>query len=462
MIDAKDVRGHRRVIALMALTKLILTADFAIVSLAMPSIGKQLGVPPAALAWVVTANTLALAGTLIIGGKLVDRFGHRIALAIGLTMFGLASASAGFAPSFPFIIGARIVQGLAVALLSPGAFALITGFLPDGPIRHKALGVFGVTQGLSLILGLLVGGWIVSTFGWRGAFLVNVPLVAIALLMALAWLPRAHEAAREPIDAAGALVATIAMTLLVGGIAMPGRMGVSSTTLGMIAGAGTMIALFIFIERRVAVPLVPGHLLRRPMFALAAFMLMLFMGGVGGLLVLSQLYMQRVLEFTPAAAGLGAMPYAFAVIAAGQMAPTLLARVPIRAAVTGAGLLNLSGLAFLASTMGQPYFASIAPGMVICALGSVTTFIVMMQAATAPLPAGEQGVGTAILFTAQQVGTGLGATVTMVLLDPGANDLVARDFRAPFLVLAGGILAALAALYMSSGRVAAPALKQTP
>lgn len=461
MIDANDVRGHRRVIALMALTKLILTADFAILSLAMPSIGKAMGVPPAALAWVVTANTLALAGTLIIGGKLVDRYGHRKALAIGLTLFGLGSAAAGFAPTFGLIIAARIVQGLSVALLSPGAFALITGFLPDGPVRHKALGVFGVTQGLSLILGLLVGGWIVSTFGWRGAFLVNVPLIAIALTMALAWLPKTHEAAREKIDAAGAVVATIAMTLLVGGIALLGRMGASPTTLGMVAGAGVMIALFVFIERRVASPLVPGHMLRRPMFALAAFMLMLFMGGVGGLLVLSQLYMQRVLEFTPAAAGLGAMPYAFAVIAAGQMAPTLLARVPVRLAVTGAGLFNLCGFAFLASTMGQPYFASIAPGMVICALGSVTTFIVMMQAATAPLPPGEQGVGTAILFTAQQVGTGLGATVTMVLLDPGANDLVAQDFRAPFLVLAGGIVAALVALLISASRQASPTLQQT-
>lgn len=461
MIDANDVRGHRRVIALMALTKLILTADFAIVSLAMPSIGKELGVSPAALAWVVTANTLALAGTLIVGGKLVDRYGHRLALAIGLTMFGLASAAAGLAPGFPYIIAARIVQGLSVALLSPGAFALITGFLPDGPIRHKALGVFGVTQGLSLILGLLVGGWIVSTFGWRGAFLVNVPLVAIALGMALAWLPKAHSGVREAIDGAGAVIATIGMTLLVGGIALLGRMGVSPMTLGMLAGAGAMMILFVFVERRVAAPLVPGEILRRPMFGIAAFMLMLFMGGVGGLLVLSQLYMQRVLDFTPASAGLGAMPYALAVIAAGQMAPTLLARVPLRIAVIGAGLLNLSGLSYLAASVGQPYVASIAPGMVICALGSVTTFIVMMQAATAPLPPGEQGVGTALLFTAQQVGTGLGATITMVLLDPGGGDLVAQDFRAPFLVLAGGIVVALGAFLIPRALPAASAVRQT-
>ncbi|MFW2851835.1 MFS transporter [Sphingomonas sp. TX0543] len=461
-MEASDARHHRRVIALMALTKLILTADFAIVSLALPSIGRDLGVSPATLGWVVTANTLALAGTLIVGGKLVDRYGHRRALTVGLALFGLASLAAGLAPHFELVLAARVAHGLAVALLSPGAFALITAFLPDGPIRHRALGIFGITQGLSLIVGLLVGGWIVSTFGWRGAFFVNVPLVGIALSMTLAWLPRVATTRGEAIDGAGAITATVAMTLLVGGIALLGRIGVAPTTLAMLAGAGVTVAMFVAIERRVAAPLVPATLVRRPMFALSAFTLTLFMAAVGGLLVLSQLYMQRVLGFAPALAGLAAMPYALAVIAAGQLAPTLLARVTARRAVLGAGLLNLAGLTWLAMSMGQPYATSIAPGMVICALGSVTTFIVMMQAATAPLAPGEQGVGTALLFTAQQVGTGLGATVTMVLLDPGTKVLAADDFTIPFLALAGGIVVALAAvIFTRPAMVRDGQLKQT-
>ncbi len=448
-MEATTARDHQRVIALMALTKLILTADFAIVSIALPSIGRDLGVSPSALAWVVTANTLALAGTLIVGGKLVDRYGHRRALAFGLAMFAVGSIAAGLAPSFGLVLAARVLQGFAVALLSPGAFALITAFLPDGPVRHRALGIFGITQGVSLIIGLLGGGWIVTTFGWRGAFLVNVPLLAIALGMALAWLPRVATSRGEPIDGAGAITATIAMGLLVGGIALLGRLGIAPTTLGMLAGAGASIALFVWIERRVAAPLVPGSLVRRPMFAAACFMLMLFLAGVGGLLVLSQLYMQRVLGFSAAAAGLGAMPYALAVIAAGQIAPTLLARVPIWRAVVGAGILNIIGFSWIALSMGQPYAVSIAPGLVICALGSVSAFILLMQVATAPLAPQEQGVGTALLFTAQQVGTGLGATVTMILLDPGSGTLTAAAFRAPFLALAAGVTLAVASLIVT-------------
>ena len=347
---------------------------------------------------------------------------------------------------FGLVLAARVVQALAVALLSPASFALITAFLPDGPVRHRAFGVFGITQGLSLIIALLGGGWIVTNFGWRGAFLVNVPLLAVALGMTLAWLPRVKTQRGEPIDGAGAITATVAMVMLIGGIALLGRMGVTPTTLGLLAGAVSSIAAFVWIERRVAAPLVPGSLVTRPMFATAAVMLMLFLAGVAGLFMLSQLYMQRVLGFTAAAAGLGAMPYAIAVIAGGQIAPTVLARVPMRVALIGAGLFNLTGLTWLALSMGQPYAFSVAPGMVICALGSVSAFIVLMQAGTAPLAPHEQGVGSALLFTAQQIGTGVGATVTMILLDPGTRELVADDFRAPFLALAGGIAIAIACL----------------
>ncbi len=446
-MDATDTRGHWRIIALMALSKLIVTADFAIVSVALPSIGRSLGVAPTLLSWIISANTLALGGTLILGGKLVDRIGHRRALSAGLLLFAIASTAAGLAPSFALVLVARVVQGLAVALISPAAFSLITGFLPDGPVRHRALGVFGITQGASLIIGLLCGGWIVTTFGWRAVFLVNVPLAAVALMMALRFLPRVRVHRGEAIDGAGAITATVAMVLLVAGISSMGRVGLlAAQPLAMLAGAAVLIAIFVAIERRVAVPLVPALLVRRPMFALSAWVLTLFMAGVGGLFVLSQLYMQRVLGFTAATAGLGAMPYACAVIAAGQMAPMLLARVPLRLVGIGAGVLNLAGLLWLAVSMGEPYAASIAPGMVLCALGSVTTFIVLMQAATAPLLPQEQGVGSALLFTCQNVGTGLGAAVSLMLLDAGAGDLVAADFRAPFAILAGGIAIAVASL----------------
>lgn len=446
-MDTTDTRGHRRIIALMALSKLIVTADFAIVSVALPSIGRDLGVVPVLLSWIVSANALALAGTLILGGKLVDRIGHRRALGIGLALFALASIAAGVAPSFALVLGARVVQGLAVALISPAAFSLITGFLPDGPVRHRALGVFGITQGASLIIGLLCGGWIVTTFGWRAVFLVNIPLAAIALLMTLRFLPRVRVHRGEPIDAAGAAIATVAMVLLIAGISSMGREGLfAPQPLGMLAGAAILLALFVAVEKRVAVPLVPATLVRLPMFGLSAWLLLLFMGAVGGLFVLSQLYMQRVLGFTAAAAGLGAMPYAIAVIAAGQMAPIMLARVPLRVVGQGAGLLNLAGLLWLAASMGQPYAVSIAPGMMMCALGSVTMFIVLMQTATARLAPQEQGLGSALLFTCQQVGTALGAAVTMMLLDPGGGDLVADDFRLPFAVLAGAIGVAILSL----------------
>ena len=450
-MTASSSPSHARIIALMALIKLVTTADFAIVSIALPSMGTDLGVPPALLSWVVTANTLTLAGALILGGKLVDRYGHRRALTVGIVLFVTGSVAAGLAPSFPLVLAARVVQGLAVALLSPGAFALIYAFLPDGPVRYRALGIFGITQGASLIIGLLLGGWIVTEFGWRAVFLVTAPLMLAALVMVLRDLPRLSARSEEPIDGLGAVIGSLALLGLVGGVALLARPGYAWIGGAMLAGGIVLIAVFVIVEKRAQSPLIPAGLLHRPMFALSAWMLMLFMAGVGGLLVLSQLYMQRVLGFTAAAAGMGAMPYALAVIAAGQLAPILLAKASLRTAILGAALFNGVGFGWLATSMGLPYALSIAPGMVICALGSVTTFIVLMQAATAPLPPGEQGVGTAVLFTAQQIGTGLGATTTLMLLDPAGGVLAAGDFRLPFAAL--GITIVIAGTsYLASGR----------
>lgn len=439
--------GQRRIVALMALVKLVTTADFALVSIAIPSIGRSLGAGPAMLSWIVTANTLVLAGTLILGGKLVDRIGQRRALAWGIALFGAGSIAAGAAPSLAFVLAARVVQAFAVALLSPAAFSLITVLLPEGEPRHRAMGVFGVTQGFSLIVGLLAGGALVTAFGWRAAFFVNLPLLVIALAMALRWIPRgAARAAPERLDQMGAALLTTALVLFVGAVVLFGKGVAAELTLAMIAGAVAAAIAFAIVERRVPAPLVPPVLFANPLYALSVWLLLLVLAGVGGLLLLTQLYLQRVAGYSAAQAGLGAMPYAIAVIAAGQVAPRLLARFRPLVLARGAAVLNLAGLGWLALAIGLPYGLGVAPGMAVAALGSVTCFIALMHGALATLPSERQGLGSAVLFTAQQVGTGLGATMTMILLDGTGTAPDAAAFRAPFLLLAAGVALALVTL----------------
>ncbi|QXQ07099.1 MFS transporter [Sphingosinicellaceae bacterium] len=433
------------VVTLMALIQVVCTTDFSIVSVALPSIGRAFAAPPALLSWVVVASALALASLLMIGGRMIDRIGHRSVLTIGLVVFAAGSVVAGLAPSIYWLLAARALQGAAVALISPGAFALIPAFIPEGPDRHRALGVFGMTQGVSLILGLLLGGGIVSALGWRGVFFINLPLIAVALWLTLRYLPKRAVAVKEPIDFGGAATITLAIVLLVTGISAIGEFGPGAPrTIGLIGGAVAMLGIFAAIERRVAAPLVPPGIFGRPAFKAAAAISLLVLLGVGGLLVLSQVYMQRVLGYSAAMSGLGTMPYAAAVLIAGNLAPRLLGRFQVRQLVIGAMLLNATGLLILAATVGEAYAFSIAPGMAISALGSVTAFIVIMGAATDGLRPAEQGVGTALLFTCQQLGVALGASIGMTLIDNHTATVSAADFRVAFVAFAAALGIAVA------------------
>lgn len=449
------------VVALMALAKVVVTTDFSIVAIALPSIGRDLGVAPSLLSWVIVASSLAGAGLLMVGGRLVDRFGHRAILCIGLAVFAMASTTAGLAPNIWWLLAARGVQGASVALISPAAFALIPAFIEEGPLRHKALGIFGITQGMSLILGLLLGGGIVSALGWRGVFFINLPLIGAAISLAWRYLPRHLRPVPQAIDYGGAATITLAIVMLVTSISSLGALGLlAPRTLALMVGAAVMFWTFGVIERRVPAPLMPLAILHRPGFVPAASISLLFMVGVGGLMVLVQVYMQRVLGMSAAAAGLGTMPYAAAVIVAGNLAPRLLGRFKVGEIVIGAALVNLTGLIVLTVMAGQPYALSVAPGIVICGLASVSAYIALMGAATDALQPAEQGVGTALLFVCQGVGVALGASIGMMLIDRGDGSVVASDFRLAFAALGGALALALvvAATCLRPRPVAARAL----
>lgn len=436
----RDVRHERLIVALMAISYLIVTADLSVASVALPSIGRDLRVPAAVLSWVVVAASLANAGLLVIGGKLVDRLGHRRVLATGLSIYVLASLVAAFSSSLAPLLAARAAQGVATALIAPASFSLITAFLPEGPVRHRALGVFGVTQGLSLILGLFLGGWVVTRFGWHAAFLLNLPVALVSLVLALRVLPRPAHRGREPIDGAGALVAVLAMVATVSGISAAGEVGLLATrTMLLLGGAILLFGLLVLIERRMPAPMLPPALFRRPGFAVSAAASLFVLGGVGGLFVLSQLAMQHVLGMSAAQSGLGMLPYALAVMATGQGAPLLLGRFPPRTIVLGACLVNLAGFALLAATVGREYGLSIAPGVILCPLGSVSAFIALMQSGTGGLAAEEQGVGTAALFVCHQVGVAAGASIAMSLAGAHEAAVGPAGLQLAFAALAVGV-----------------------
>jgi DHA2 family methylenomycin A resistance protein-like MFS transporter len=443
---ARKGPDYRLVIFLMGLTALIVTTDFSIVAVALPSIGRALHVPPASLSWVISAAALTGGGFLILAGRAADILGQRLCLLIGLTLFGLGSVTAALAPDFTVLIGARALQGLGAAILGPANFSLINTLVPEGAPRRQAMGVFGVMQGLSLVIGLLVGGFLTTHLGWRSVFLLNPPIAALAIAITLkAVPPKAATAGDRGVDWLGALLIVTGMALVLSSVSMMGREGwTAARPLSLLAVGLIAFALFFLAESRARAPLAPLSMFARRNFAPANLILLLHLAGVGGVFVLLNLYMQTGLKMSAAQSGLGMMPYAAAVMASGQAVAAIMARFSHRAIVFGAFGVYAVGLGLLAVLNQEPnYWLAIALGSVVVGLGGTTAFMALMADATADIPAPQQGAASAVLFTSQQIGVPLGASLALSVVGlAGSGGL--DGFKDGYIVLAALVASALA------------------
>lgn len=455
MVSAAEVPTPARILAitlLMGLAKLVITADFSLVGVALPSIGRDLGIGPALLSWVVSANATVFAGFLIIGGRLTDALGHRRALWLGLLVFAAGSLLSALSSGIWMLIAARAAQGLGAALASPAAFSLITTFLPEGPARRRAFGVFAVMQGLSVIIGLVIGGFLTTAIGWRSVFFLNLPIVAICLALTVATLPNsAPTAARGALkNVGGAVLIAGSAGVLLAALSNLGAHGVGSPLgLALFAAAAVGFLAFFLSEAAHPSPLIPPRLLRDPSLRGGGLAILALIAGFGGLFVLLSVYLQNGLHVSAAATGVSMTPIAFATMAAGVCAPAAMRRWPLRA-VAMAGLtlevLALGSLALVAPV--GDYLTTVAPLVFLAVFGSVTGFVAIMALALAAVPAGEQGAASGLLFTGQQIGLPAGVVIALVVLQafPGAvadGPLAAygRAFVVPALLVALALLA---------------------
>lgn len=216
---------YRLVIALVGLTQLVLTTDFAILSVVLPSIARYFHLKPSDLAWLISAGAVPLAGLLVLAGRAADLFGQRRCMLAGLTLFAAGSITSALAPSYSFLIMARVIQSGGAAIVLPANFSLINTLVPEGPPRHRALGVFGVMQGVSLIIGLLLGGILTTMFGWRSVFLINPPIIVAAMILTMRCVPKAFASSRSgrSVDWLGAALVTTGTAALLTAVSLLAR-----------------------------------------------------------------------------------------------------------------------------------------------------------------------------------------------------------------------------------------------
>ncbi|MFC4913982.1 MFS transporter [Actinomadura gamaensis] len=388
MADVRLSQGRGRWILLATvLGSGVASLDATVVNVALPKLAGDLSASMAGLQWTVNAYTLTLAGLILLGGSLGDRFGRRRVFVIGVVWFAVASVLCGAAPNVGTLIAARALQGVGGALLTPGSLAIIQASF-DKDDRPRAVGAWSGLSGVAGAVGPFAGGWLVEVAGWRWVFLLNAPLAVIVVLVALRHVPETHDPeATGRFDVAGAVLA--ALTLAGTTYALteaPGKGASGAVVVAGVVGAGCAVG-FVLVERwlgrgggRRPQPMLPLTLFADREFSAVNAVTFVVYGGMGVMFFLFVLNLQVVSGFSPIAAGTALLPVTVLMLLLSSRAGALAQRIGPRVPMTVGLVLAAGGMA-LVSRVGAhaSYVRDVLPGVVVFGLG--------LSAMVAPLTA---------------------------------------------------------------------------
>jgi EmrB/QacA subfamily drug resistance transporter len=436
-----DSRTRWLALLVLCLGDLMIVLDTTIVNVALPSIREDLGFSETSLAWVVNAYLLTFGGFLLLGGRLGDLFGHRRLFLLGITLFTAASLACGLAGSQEFLVGARAVQGLGGAVVAVVALSLIMTLFTEPAERAKAMGVIGFVAAGGGSIGVLLGGVLTDVLNWHWIFLVNLPVGAVVVALCLLLLPASRgQAAAGRLDVAGAVTVTASLMLAVYAIVNGNETGwTAGRTLGLLAAAAVLLALFLAIEARVRSPLMPLGLFRLRNVATANVVGVLWAGAMFAWFFLSALYLQLVLGYSPLQVGLAFLPanLIMAVFSLGLSAK-LVMRFGTRAPLAVGLLLSAVGLVLFARAPVDGSFAiDVLPSMILLGLGAGMAFNPVLLAAMSDVEPSDAGLASGVVNTSFMMGGALGLAI-LASLAASRSDSLAASGDGPLAALTGG------------------------
>lgn len=403
----------RLTLVVLLVAQFMLAVDFSILNVALPVIGKGLGFSLSNLQWIATAFALCAAGFTLLFGRVADLFGRRRLFLGGLAVLGLASLAGGLATSPEVLIIARIFQGLATAAVTPAGLSLLTTSFPEGPLREKALGLNGALMSAGFTTGAILGGVLTDLLSWRWSFFINVPVAAAVLVIAPMVLSESRPEQRPRLDLPGALAVTLGLLAVVFGFTQAGEHGWSNPTALTVLAAGIVLLIaFYFIEAKSPAPLVPVTVLRRRTVAWGNIAGILAFVTETSLVFLMTLYLQKVLGFSPLAAGLSFGVLGLGTVLGGTLAPRVIARTGTRTTlITGALVQTAATAALLALGTTTHSLTLMLPATFIGGIGNMLLIVGFMVTATSGLPDHEQGMATGLATMSQQIGITMGTPV---------------------------------------------------
>ncbi len=404
-------------LAPVVLTVLAVGLDGTILSVALPTLGRSLDASTGQLQWFVAAYTLVFAAALVPGGMLGDRYGRKKLLIVSLLIFGAASIACALAPSAEAFILARALLGLGGAIMLPMVLSMLPVLFEEEE-RGRAIAAVTTAAMLGYPIGPLLGGWMLTRFDWSWVFLINVPVVVLALVAVTVLLPESRSSIRQRIDVGGVVLSAGGLALLTYGVINVGDRGWSDgAALAEIAGGALALAAFVLWERRITAPLVDLRLFRSNDFSWGTTLSSLVSFAMFGLLFAVPLYFQVVRGTDAQGSGIRLLPLIAGLLIGGAAADRLAARVGARVVAAVGFALLAAGLAFGATTSVATGDAQTAAWIALSGLGLGLALPTTIDTALGAVSKDSSGVSTGVLQAFRMVGGVLGAAILGAIIN---------------------------------------------
>jgi EmrB/QacA subfamily drug resistance transporter len=421
-------------LALLCVTQFVVVLDIAIVNVALPSIQVDLGFSQENLQWVISAYALVFGGFLLLGGRLADILGRRGIFMVGLVVFSLGSLLCGLAWSDESLIGARALQGLGAATITPSALSILTTTFTEGRERNIALGAWGAVGGFGAAAGVLMGGVLTDLLSWEWIFFVNIPVGVVALALSPVLLRESRDAHGQSHDVPGAVLVTSGLVLLVLGITQGQQWEwASAATIGVFAASAVLLGAFVLWESRQGEPLVPFSIFKLQTLT-AANVAMFIMGtAMFSMFLMLTLYMQQVLGMSALKTGLAYLAVAGTAVIWANVAAAAVNRIGVKPAlVFGMSLLTVGLLYFTQVSVDGTYWGDLFPGFLILGIAIPFAFVPITIAALAGTKPQEAGLASGLINTSQQIGGAVGiAILSTIAVSTTGEDALANGTASP-------------------------------
>jgi MFS transporter, DHA2 family, methylenomycin A resistance protein len=435
--------GSRRRLTLTVacIAQVMMVLDVLIVSVALPSMQRELHLSPAGLEWVVSSYALALAALIPLGGALGDHFGRRRIFVAGVIVFTLASAGCALSVSGGMLIGFRVVQGIGGAVMSSLTLSLISEAYPP-EARTRPIGIWAAVSGLAVAGGSVLGGLLLSVFPWSSIFWVNVPIGVLAVAISLTAVAESREPVPRPFDSGGVALSACGLLLLTFGFVDSADATWGSPVAGVCVAAGVVIlAVFFARERKVAYPMVPPALLRTPGFGRACAVYLLAYLAFSGFIYYVTLFFQNIEGWSALRTGLSWLFFCVPYFFVAQLGKWIARRLAAASAVGWGCLIAAVGMFGMSQLTPATPFAWAAVGYVLVGVGFALMVPAGSTAAMAEVPEGSSGIGSGLFNACRQIGTAMGLAIlgsigaSVILADwhrqsgafpPGEHDNVAQ------------------------------------